>query len=144
MISAPRTGDPGRTPYLLAAVVTIGGGLLVHRRGGVLGATAHDVLGDVLWGMMLAWWTGAFAPQVRLPLRTLLAYGVCVSVELSQLLHTPWLDAARASPLGHLVLGSDFDPRDLGAYAVGVLAAMLIEQEVARRFTRRRETQHSF
>jgi hypothetical protein len=40
----------------------------------------------------------------------------------------PWLDAVRATRLGHLVLGSDFDGRDLLAYAIGVLGAVGLER----------------
>ena len=35
---------------------------------------------------------------------------------MSQLYHTPTLDAIRATQAGQLVLGSGFDPRDLAAY----------------------------
>lgn len=45
------------------------------------------------------------------------------------------LDAARASTLGHLVLGRGFDPRDLAAYAAGVALAALLESAI-RNLTR--------
>jgi hypothetical protein len=35
--------------------------------------------------------------------------------------------------LGHLVLGSGFDPRDFTSYAAGVLAAALLERVIMRR-----------
>ncbi len=62
-----------------------------------------------------------------------LAYALCVVVEVSQLYHAPWIDAVRATRLGHLVLGSGFDARDLLAYAVGVAFALLAEQLVVPR-----------
>jgi hypothetical protein len=37
----------------------------------------------------------------------------------------------RATRVGHLVLGSDFDPRDLAAYAVGVAFAVMMERTVS-------------
>src|SRR3954464_10787450 len=107
-----------RVTYIAAAVATIAIGLLVHLRGTALGPVARDVLGDALWAAMIAWWAGALAPRTRLSVRGATAYAVCVVVELSQLYHAPALDAVRSTRLGHLVLGSDFDPRDLAAYAL--------------------------
>ena len=37
------------------------------------------------------------------------------------------LDVVRSTTVGHLVLGSGFDPRDFAAYAGGVLAAVTCE-----------------
>ena len=47
--------------------------------------------------------------------------------------HTPAIDAIRATRIGHLVLGSGFDPRDLLAYAIGVIGAVLLEAAVVAR-----------
>lgn len=116
-----------RTGFLLAALLTMATGLLVHRYGAGLGRAVHDVSGDALWGMMIAWGMGALLPQLGVAARAMLAYGVCLAVETSQLIHVPWLDAVRATRLGHLVLGVDFDGRDLLAYAVGVLVAVALE-----------------
>jgi hypothetical protein len=104
----------------------------------MLGPVARDVLGDALWAAMIAWWAGALAPRARLVVRSLTAYGVCAAVEASQLYHAPTLDALRATRLGHLVLGSGFDPRDLAAYAFGVVGAALLEFVVAARSRRAR------
>lgn len=109
-----------RARYVAFALLTIAIGLAVHLGGAALGATARDVLGDALWGAMIAWWVGALAPQTRLALRISVAYLICVAVEISQLMHSPALDAFRATRIGHLILGSGFDPRDLVAYAIGV------------------------
>jgi hypothetical protein len=59
--------------------------------------------------------------------RAAIALAVCVVVELSQLVQSASLDALRAHTLGHLILGSDFDARDLAAYAAGVLAAAVVD-----------------
>jgi hypothetical protein len=108
-------------------------GLVVHWYGAGLGPDTRDALGDALWAVMIAWWVGVVAPCIRLAVRGAMAYGVCVALELSQLYHAPWLDAVRATPLGHLVLGSGFDARDLAAYAGGVAMAALLEVLLARR-----------
>jgi hypothetical protein len=107
-------------------------GLAVHRRGGILSPAVRDVLGDALWASMVAWWIAAVAPTVRLPRRAAMAVAFCFAVEFSQLYHTPALDAIRRTTAGHVALGSGFDPRDFAAYAVGVLAAVLLERQADR------------
>jgi hypothetical protein len=121
-----------RVRYAAFALVTIAIGLLVHLRGAALGKNARDVAGDALWAMMIVWWVSALAPAVHRTARGAVAYAVCVTVELSQIYHGPTVDAIRATTLGSLVLGSGFDPRDLAAYAAGVVAAMLIDAALGR------------
>ena len=116
-----------RLRYVALAVSTIALGLFVHLGGGALAPAARDVLGDMLWAAMLTWWVSALVPSRSLRFRAALALAGCFAVELSQLVHTPALDAVRSSRLGHLVLGSGFDPRDLLAYTGGVLAAVLLD-----------------
>jgi hypothetical protein len=116
-----------RAPYLALALGTIALGLVVYRRGSVLPPVARDVLGDALWAAMAAWGVGAVAPAARLPARAVAALAFCFAVELSQLYHAPGLDALRRTTMGHLVLGSGFDPRDFAAYTAGVLAAALLD-----------------
>lgn len=118
--------------YVALAAVTIALGLWVHLGGAALGANAQDVLGDALWAAMIAWWIGAIAPSRRLASRSAVALGICVAVELSQLVHAPALDELRRTTMGQLVLGSGFDPRDLLAYSAGVGAAALIEWTAVR------------
>jgi hypothetical protein len=108
-------------------------GLAVHLRGGLLSPNARDILGDALWAVMLAGWIGAVRPGVVLLRRSALVLAVCIVVECSQRYHTPWLDELRRTALGHLVLGSDYDPRDFVAYSLGVIAAMLLERAVRGR-----------
>jgi len=123
--------------FFALACATIVVGLVVHLHGAALGRVARDVLGDALWAMMIAWWMGVLAPRARLVVRCSCAYVLCATVELSQLYHAPVLDAARATTLGHLVLGSGFDPRDLVAYAAGVALAALLESTVRRSYAHR-------
>lgn len=122
-----------RSAFLALACATIVVGLIVHLDGAVLGPDARDTLGDALWAIMIAWWTGVLAPHARLAMRCMVAYAVCAIVEVSQLYHTPALDAVRATMLGHLVLGSGFDPRDLVSYAAGVALAAVLEWTIVRR-----------
>ena len=122
-----------RVVYAALAVGTIVVGLAVHLHGAGLSSVVADVLGDALWAAMIAWWVGAVAPSVRLSRRIIVALAICFAVELSQLYHAPRIDALRETTLGHLVLGSGFDPRDLAAYAAGVLAAALLDSVVVQR-----------
>ncbi len=121
-----------RALYLALAAGTIALGLAVHRYGDVLSPAVRDVLGDALWAVMVVLWVGAAAPAVRLWRRAAIALASCFAVELSQLYHTPALDALRRTPAGQLTLGSGFDPRDVVAYAAGVLAAALLEETISR------------
>lgn len=107
-------------------------GLVVHFHLPWMGPDARDITGDAMWAMMIAWWIGALAPTTRLALRGAAAYAVCAAVEFSQRMHTPTLDAVRDTTLGHLILGSGFDARDLASYAVGVGLAVMIESTVIR------------
>src|SRR5262245_43413291 len=118
---------PGRRHFLLLAVSTIAVGLFVHWDGVWLTADTRDVLGDALWAAMIAWWIGAVAPRAWPLVRYAAAYGICVAVELSQMYHAPALVAVLATPMGHLVFGTGFDPRDLVAYAGGIAAAAVLE-----------------
>ena len=122
-----------RAAFVALAVGTIAVGLGVHRRGDILGAALRDMLGDALWATMIAWWVAALVPRASLRTRAIAALAICFAVELSQLYHAPALDALRRTTAGHLVLGSGFDPRDFVSYALGVLAAALLERIVRKR-----------
>ena len=117
-----------RLRYLALAVTTIVIGLAVHWGAATMSPSARDVVGDALWAAMIVWLVSAAAPAARLATRSAAALAVCVAVELSQLYHAPALDALRGTTGGRLVLGSGFDPRDLVAYAGGVLAAAVVDR----------------
>lgn len=122
-----------RIRYTILALITIGVGLLVHLQGNVLGTAAQDITGDALYAMMIAWWVGVLVPDARLPSRSAISFAICATIEFSQLWHAPLLEAARATHIGRLVLGSGFDARDLAAYAVGIMMAAIVEKQVLRK-----------
>jgi Protein of unknown function (DUF2809) len=115
-----------RMRYLVLAIATIAVGVMVHLGGSFLPPVARDVIGDALWAMMMVWWMGVAAPRLPLRTRGLAALAICIGVELSQRYHTPFLDALRRTLPGHLLLGSGYDPRDLLAYAAGVVVAVVL------------------
>lgn len=117
-----------RATYVALALGTIGIGLLVHLDGTMFSSRIRDMLGDALWAAMIVWWVSAITPDLRTSARCGIAYAICALVEFSQAIHTPMLDAVRANRLGQLVLGSGFDARDLVAYAIGVIAAALLDK----------------
>jgi hypothetical protein len=82
---------------------------------------------------MMVWWIAALVPTASLGMRGTAALTICFAVEVSQRYQTPELDALRRTTAGHLVLGSGFDPRDFASYALGVLAAALLEWYVRGR-----------
>jgi hypothetical protein len=86
------------------------------------------MLGDALWAATVYWMVSVAVPRTRRRWRLIAALGICIAVELSQLWHPQWLDSVRDTLPGHLLLGSDFDPRDLLAYAIGVLAAAMVDR----------------
>jgi hypothetical protein len=116
-----------RVVYGALAALTVALGLLVHSGRAGLHGVAQDVVGDALWATMIAWLIGGIAPVARLRTRGTAAFGICTAVEFSQLIHGPAIDALRRRPLGQLVLGSGFDPRDLAAYALGIVIAVCLE-----------------
>ena len=108
-----------RLAYVGLALSTIGLGLGVHVGGGGLAPVARDFFGDALWAAMLVWWVSAVSPSRALWLRASVALAASFVVEVSQLIHTAALDGIRRTRLGHLVLGSGFEPRDFFAYTCG-------------------------
>jgi hypothetical protein len=122
-----------RPAFAAFALGTIVLGLVVHLGGDGLGPALRDVAGDALYAAMVAWLAGAAAPRTPTWRRAAAAFACCLAIEIGQLVREPHIDAIRATPLGHLALGSDFDARDIGAYAGGVGAAALLERALVRR-----------
>jgi hypothetical protein len=121
-----------RGAYLVLLVVTVIIGLAVHLYGGALSAPVRDVAGDALWAAMIFWLVSLVATNAVLAARAAGALAICFAVELGQRIQHPTLDAMRSSALGHLILGSDFDARDLAAYALGVALAVVIDTVLRR------------
>ena len=122
-----------RGRFIVLTAIAVAAGLLVHWAGAPLGPAVRDVLGDALWAAMVVFGIGVVAPRASLVVRCAVASAICAVVEVSQRYHAPALDALRETGLGHLVLGSGFDPRDFAAYAGGIAGAAMLELAINRR-----------
>ena len=103
-------------------LLVIAAGLALRGFGRDLGLPALVVKygGSVLWGTMVYLVVAIFLPSRSLMSMAAVAMAVAVCVELSRLVHAPWLDAFRLTIAGALLLGRIFSPLDIVAYAVGI------------------------
>lgn len=109
------------TGLVLAAV--IGFGLASRALGDALPAVVAANAGDALWTAAVYLSLALLFPKAR-PLRLGgAALGISVAVELSQLVDLAWLNAARATLPGRLLLGAGFLWADLARYLAGAVVA---------------------
>ncbi len=109
-------------------LITIALGLASRRFPEMLPRSVALYAGDVLWAAMVYWWLALIWPRARVATLAAAALAIAVTVELSQLWRTPWLDAVRAHPIGALVLGQGFLWSDIACYIAGVALAVLIDR----------------
>jgi hypothetical protein len=118
---------------LMLLVVALGLGSRTPAAREYLPRFVTDYAGDSLWAVMVYLCLVFALPRLPVRLAAAAALGLSVLDELSQLVHTPWLDALRANRLGALVLGRGFLWSDLVCYAVGVALAAVTELWLLRR-----------
>jgi len=104
-------------------ILVIGTGLTTRLPSIDWGPVLGKYLGSLLWGAMVYCLVGFMRPRWRMSLVALVAAYIAVSVELSQLWHTPCLDALRQTRLGVLLIGRYFAWADILAYLAGIGAA---------------------
>jgi Protein of unknown function (DUF2809) len=119
-----------RWTYIALFALTVASGLASRRFGDLLPRFVTLYVGDALWAAMVFWIFGVLAPVART--RALFAATVTLAsaVEISQLYHTPLLDAARHTRLGALALGQGFLWSDLACYVVGAAAAAIVDRYI--------------
>ena len=121
-----------RIPFLCALLILCAAGLLVRSRHAVSPSFLTTYFPDAAWTMAVYCGFGLlFCRDARLHFP--LALGVSFLVELSQLWHTPLLEALRSTTLGGLVLGYGFLWSDLACYAVGALLCAAAETSLRRK-----------
>jgi hypothetical protein len=116
-----------RVLYAVLAVTVVAGGLLWRSHFMSLPPVISKYGGDALWALMAFVGFGFLFPKASTLAVALLALSFCWGIEFSQLYHAPWLDAARTTVPGRLVLGSTFNWTDLPAYALGIAIGAWVE-----------------
>lgn len=128
---------PLRTSLVRAAlaVIVIACGLSLRWYGFPLGLPAFVVKygGSLLWAAMVFLLVGVLLPRLSRAQLAVVAAVIAVVVELSRLVHTPWLDTFRLTTAGALLLGRIFSLWNLVAYAVGIAFGVWIDRLAAIR-----------
>jgi hypothetical protein len=84
--------------------------------------------GSVLWGTMVFFAVAIPASGRSRMQIAWIATTIAIGVELSRLVHRPWLDDFRLTLAGALLLGRVFSPWNLVAYGCGILVAVLFDR----------------
>lgn len=105
----------------------IGLGLASRRYGHLLPLALRKSAGDGLWALMVFVLCGMLFPRRPTWWNATVAMTFSACIEFSQIYHAPWIDAIRAYPLGHLILGSGFAWGDMLSYAVGIAFGVVCE-----------------
>lgn len=116
-----------RLAYAAATIGVIGLGLASRKFSGLLPSALGKYPGDALWTLMVFTALAVLRPAWSTMRLTACALVISFAVEFSQLYRTPWLDAFRATTIGHLILGSGFAWHDLIAYTAGAALGMLAD-----------------
>jgi hypothetical protein len=111
----------------IVLVLVIGLGLASREYDRSLPGFVVENCGDALWTVAMFLTLAVLFPGWT-PLRLgLIAFGISVAVELSQLIDLAWLNAIRKTPPGRLFLGSGFLWVDLVRYLVGAIVATTVD-----------------
>jgi hypothetical protein len=116
-----------RGAFALAAILVIGVGLTTRLPDFGWPPVIAKYLGSLLWGAMVFCVVGFIRPRWRIGRLALVAACIAVTVEISQLWHTPWLDSFRQTRLGVLLIGRFFAWTDIVAYVAGIIVAAGID-----------------
>lgn len=119
---------------MIAAVVVLAAGLLVHRFGS---GDSGDIAGDALYAVFVYLLLAALLARSSRSLPAALAIIFCTAVEFLQLTDLPRTWALEFPP-AVLVLGSGFAQRDLLVYPASVLLALIVDAALSRALRRRR------
>jgi hypothetical protein len=116
-------------------LVVIACGLSLRGFGFQLGLSAFVVKygGSLLWATMIFLLVGILLPRLGRTQLVAIATVIAILVELSRLVHTPWLDAFRLTTAGALILGRIFSLWNIVAYVVGILVGAWLDRVVELR-----------
>lgn len=125
--------DRSRKIYTAATVGVVLLGLASREFPWTFPAFLGKYPGDALWALMVLLILGFIRPRLPATWLAALALFVSFTVEFGQLYQPLWLTAVRQTTIGHLVLGSTFNPGDLVAYAIGVCIGFIFALILNRR-----------
>lgn len=117
-----------RTFYAAFTVITIIAGLLVRSLSAYLYPVINLYAGDALYAVMVYFIVSFIRPRNKAVNQALIGLVICYAIEFSQLYQAPWINAVRQTLPGRLVLGSGFLYSDLLAYAIGIIAALVLDR----------------
>ena len=116
-----------RLKYLTAAVVVVLLGLASRHYSDLIPPVVASYAGDTLWALTAFLGIGILFPGSSTARVGLAAMLFAVSIELSQLYQTPWINQLRNTTLGALILGQGFLWSDILCYAIGVGSGYILE-----------------
>ncbi len=110
-----------RAVYAVGTAVIISAGLLCRLPGLGLRWPVAKWSGSILWGAMVYLLVALARPYAGSGQKLAVAVAIALSVELSRLYHSPWLDEFRTTFAGAILLGRVFSPWNMVAYTIGAL-----------------------
>lgn len=113
--------------YLICAIITIVLGLFSRSYAGVLPVFLTNYAGDTLWALTAFLGIGILFPKWTTLRVCLTALVFALSIELSQLYHSPWTDHIRHTRIGGLIFGYGFLWSDILCYMVGIAFGWIFE-----------------
>ncbi|MCH2162217.1 MAG: DUF2809 domain-containing protein [Phycisphaerales bacterium] len=84
--------------------------------------------GDTCWAVAAYFLVRFVLPRARIRTVALVAAGICLAVETSQLIHAEWLENLRSHRIVALLIGRGFLWIDLVRYALGLVIAMGLDR----------------
>lgn len=121
-----------RIVYFLLIIITLLAGLASRHFSSVLPKWVHSYSGDMLWALMVFLMAGFIFNRKDSLWIAIFALVFSFCIEISQLYHSPWIDAVRANRLGGLILGFGFLWSDLICYTVGIGVGFLTETVIIK------------
>ena len=130
---------PPRPPSLSAALIagTMAAGLAIRKIPVGLPPAVVKHGGSILWASMVYWIVSTLRPRWTPHRSGIAAAVITTAIELSQLYHSPALDALRRTNLGALLLGRVFSVWDVTTYAAALGLAATVDLITRGRSTRR-------
>lgn len=115
-----------RVVYITFLAVTIALGLL--SRSSLVPADSFicHYAGDALWALAVFWSLAIVWPTKETRWLCIATLGISLTIELSQLYHSEWIDHIRDFKPAALILGHTFLWSDLVCYTVGAIAGSLL------------------